>query len=101
LNIPKSIKIAGHNYKVIYPYDFIRNYKLGSFSPSRQEIRITDLTRNGSKRHKEQIMNTFCHEILHAIESEYVIECLKERDVELLSNGLYQVLRDNNLNFGE
>jgi len=95
LNLPKKIKVGGHNYKILFPYHFKEVENLGQTDILLKRIRLTDVDRTGNKIAKSQILNTFCHEILHAIDREYNESKLSEEMTIRLANGLFQVLTDN------
>jgi len=100
LKIPKKVKIAGHSYKVLFPYVFTEVNNTGQADLLQKQIKLSEIDKNGAKLPKSEIENTFCHEILHCINWEYCRDGLKEEQIEPLANGLYQVLKDNHLNFG-
>lgn len=61
------------------------------------EIDFDNLVINiNSQVSKEEQKNTLIHEVLHGIENMYGID-LGEDKVDRLSNALYTVLKDNNL----
>jgi len=98
MKIPKEIKVGGHIYKVICPYHFKdRTDRVGACDSLKNEIVIGDDNGNGEKRNKNTIEQTFFHEMLHAIDKVYNADKLEEEVVERLSEGLYQVLKDNDL----
>ena len=86
--IPKKVKIGGHMVKVLYPYQFndmftgsgTCNYEEGIIKI--KEAGITD----------EQ---TLWHEILHMVDIVYNGEKLDEDSISRLSEGIYQVIKDN------
>jgi len=100
LKIPKEIKIAGHIYRVIYPYTFMETLVLGQSDYFQKEIRLARVDTTGNPIPQAQLNNTLCHEILHCIDYEYNNQKLDEDTVKRLGNGLYQVLKDNQLKFG-
>lgn len=100
MNIPKTIKIGGHQYKVIFPYTYTERYdRWGDCDDTMKIIRVTDSDGGGAKRADSSIIVTFIHEILHGI------DCLTghkmfsgeegEKRIESLSEGIYQILVDN------
>ena len=88
MNIPKTLKIGGTNYKieVVDKIDEDDN-TAGKTYTSKQLIKI-------SKGTPDFQQTTLVHEIIHAINME-----LKETDVEFFTQALYQVLKDNKLKF--
>jgi len=102
MRIPKQLKVAGHIYKVKYPYIFREDPNLqGQSDLILKEIRLSDVTKSGAKIPMALVMNCLCHEILHCVDYEYNNQSLEEDAVMRLANGLYQVLRDNRLHFDE
>lgn len=101
MKLPEEIKVAGFTYKVKYPYRFKETADLGQADYLQKEIRLTDVDKAGMKIPDDVVLEVFLHEVFHAVSYEYVNTNLKEDDIVLLSNGLYQVLKDNKLYFGE
>ena len=104
--IPKSLKIGGHVVKVVYPYVFIETTHLcGQYDDAAKEIRLSDLDTGGGKRSESSVAVTLMHEILHAIDlvsgHSVFVGQEGEKAVEGVSEGLFQVLRDNPLHFDE
>ena len=96
MKIPKKIKVGGHVYRVIYPCDFAENKNLrGQHDGDTKEIRISD---DGPE---SVIAETLLHEILHAVDSVtgYKLFEDNERAIVGIGEALFQVLRDNNLDF--
>jgi hypothetical protein len=107
MKIPDTLKIGGHNYTVKYPYHFQdRGDICGQHDGTMKEIKIDDSdpwTHSG--RNETGIAVTFLHEILHAVDQITGHEIFKgdegEKRIEAISEGLFQVLRDNKLRFDE
>lgn len=102
MKIPETLKIGGHIYKVEYPYHFKERYdRIGHSNHSLQFIGISDDDGNGNERSMESIELTLMHEILHCVDwvynGEELIDKNSEAMVSRLAEGLYQVLKDNNL----
>ena len=100
MRIPKSVKVAGHNYRVEYPYVFRKQDLAAEANHDKGRIRVSDRSKFGKKSQSE-IDETFLHEIIHAVSCRYLPRSLelRESQVSQLSQGLYQVLRDNRLRF--
>ena len=94
---PNKIKIAGHVYKVLYPYRFKEDKGLhGQAEHVTLEIRLSDRDGGGCEYHKSRTIECFLHELLHCILSYYGDgKYNEEAAVECTANGLLQVLRDN------
>lgn len=95
--IPINVKVAGVAYDV-FQKDYIeiesdRNYQ-GACNYIKTEILL--LSELGKER-KEQI---FVHELLHAVFYEAGYEEQDEEMIDRVSKVLYQVMKDNKLNFG-
>jgi len=97
--MPKTIKIGGHQYKIIFPYVFNERYdRVGDHDPSTKEIRLTDqdaavpIADSG-------ITVSLIHEILHAIDRNSGYNMFVgdegEKRIVAISEGIYQVLVDN------
>ena len=95
--IPETIKIGGTVYKIIYD-DNIKGCwgekAVGRLIPERSVLYI-DI--NCGIQAQEQIL---CHETVHGMLRFCNIDA-PEDYVERLGRVLYQVLKDNNLNFEE
>jgi len=99
MNIPKTIKIGGHNYKIIFPYVFTERLDIsGDNDHDKKIIRITKDSPDGP-RSESAIDVTFIHEILHGIDHLTGHDMFTgeegEKKIEALSEGIYQVLIDN------
>ena len=95
MKIPKTLKIGNLTYKVEFMSAELSDAKavFGDSSVLDQRIRIG----NGSSKEKQE--DTFVHEIVHSVltQAGYFEESKNEVMVKALANGLYQVLRDNDL----
>ena len=96
MRLPKKIKIAGFIYTV-KRVDVIENITVekgkncaGSYSALEEEIEI----QKGYGNIEPQIL---LHEVLHAIDFSYNNERLDEETIERLSQGLYDFLRNNKI----
>jgi len=98
MKIPKQIKIGGHTYKVKEDHKFVeRSDLLGLCDHYQRIIFITPFDVNGAKRGRTGIEETFIHELLHAVDEIYNSKKLEEDTVKRISEGLYQVFKDNDL----
>jgi len=96
MKIPNKIKIAGHNYKVKFDDERLGKKGLvGQCNEDFKEIRICKYYNSKRARVKSEIEETFMHEILHAVNRNYNNSSLSEKAIDRLSNGLYQVFKDN------
>jgi len=106
MKIPNKLKIGGHEYQIAYPYIFTERFdRWGDCDNAVKTIRVMEVDGSGTKRAESAIAVTFLHEILHAIDHltghEQFFGPDGEKRIEALSEGLFQVLRDNKLRFDE
>jgi len=87
MKIPNVLKIGGHYITVNVTPD-VPNDNCGQFDIKKNLILLHE------NQEQTQLEASLIHEILHALNI-----CLDEREVEFLSQGLYQVIKDNNLVF--
>jgi len=87
MNIPKSVKIGGHTFKLIYPYKCRKNDTFyGRIRYNKEkEIHISNSGNEGI---------AFWHEILHGIDWVYNGASLREKDIRCIAQGLWQVVND-------
>jgi len=98
----KKVKIGGIKYDIVFPYKTETNKNLiGMHVLSSSQIYIIDEF-DGYKLSWCKIHETLLHEILHGISNVYCnnVECegISHSSITKISIGLYQVIRDNNLN---
>ena len=99
MELPKSLKIGGHNYKILFPYIFRERFDhYAQHDFAMKEIRVGSMDSGGQERSDSAILVSFLHEVLHAIDytTGHRIFEDNERAVEGFSEGLYQILTDNN-----
>ena len=95
---PKTVKVGGHNYKVLWPYKFRERSDIqGQCDSGLMEIRVDNDDGNSNERAESCQMVTFIHELLHAIDiaSGHKVFINNEPAIEGISEGIYQVLVDN------
>ena len=94
----KTLKVGGLNYQIIYPYLFETNaVLLGLHEGDQARIKISKQFLN-LDRHWTKIVETLLHEVIHAVDHVYAGNILVEDEVFILSNYIYQIVRDNDLN---
>lgn len=97
VKLPRSIKIAGTDYKIKSDpktdRDLDAHQWKGSSSPYEQEIEIS------TRSLPQQFSETFIHEVLHRVDGHYNNNKLDEGDIDRLSNGLHQVLEQLGIRF--
>jgi len=106
MKIPNKLKIGGHEYRVVFPYVFTERFdRYADSDDARKIIHISDFDGGGNKRAESGISVSLLHEILHAIDHltghEQFFGPDGEKRIEALSEGLFQVLRDNKLRFDQ
>lgn len=96
MKIPNKIKIGSHwvDIKKVSNKD-ISNVAPGDFDYINSLIRI-----NTSGFNQDRQDETLLHEIIEAIKAFNSLE-IQHKDLTVLSEGLLQVIRHNNLNFAE
>ena len=99
---PKNLKIGTHTYQVKYPYIFSNDTLIGQWCSGAGEIRIKERTKAGEMQTETSKLVCLFHEVLHAINYIYCMnnigkECDSESLIDAISEGLVQVLLDNDL----
>ena len=106
MKIPELIKVGGMLIKIFYPTEpvIFKNEKGedtqadGKILISMGEMHIAGKNvKENNVYTKDYIGQVFMHEILHAIDYVYNSDHLSEDEIERLSQGLYQVLKDNKI----
>ena len=97
MKIPAKLKVGGITYKVIKGYKFTEIELGGQACHTEAEIRLSDTGHGGREYAIEKKEEIFLHEILHAVDCIYNTGETEEAVIDRLSNGLYQVLKDNGL----
>ena len=97
-----NIKIGSHNLKVKHPYIFSKDDLVGQYCSEVGEIRIKERTLAGEIQTDTSQLVSFFHEIYHGINGIYCMnnigkECNTEDLIDALSEGMVQVLVDNDL----
>jgi len=93
MDIPKKIKICGLNYTVIFSDKLHINEGLAG----RHVNHKLEMTLQKDDYHQEKIEQTFFHEVMHAININYIDAELSEKQIDVISNGIFAFLKDNNL----
>jgi len=95
MKIPDKIRVAGHTYKIVWDDKYLTNEGYVGLSVHNKLLIYLCKKYRGEKLSKSIIEETFLHEILHTIDANYNNHSLSEETVDRLSEGLYQVLKDN------
>ena len=95
MKIPDKVKVAGHVYKVEWNDEWLSNEGyIGYAFHNKLLIYLCKIFR-GEKLSKTVIEENLLHEIIHTVDTNYNNHSLSEETVDRLSEGLYQVLKDN------
>lgn len=91
---PDTIKVLGHNYAVVYDPKLLAksNGNPGEVNYFLNEIVLSDEVPDSSRN------ETLIHEILEVLNNRLQLE-IPHNTITVLSEGLYQTLRDNGLQF--
>ena len=95
MKIPDKVKVAGQVYKVVWDDEFLSNEGFIGLACHNQLTIFLCKTYRGEKLAKSIIEENVLHEILHAVDVNYNNHSLDENTVDRLSEGLYQVRKDN------
>ena len=87
-----KIKIGGHNYSVFYVKGNHKEKGIENYGKIYHDAKKIYIDKDIAKSQQEE---TLLHEILHAIDQIYNNHSLSEKQIESMSEGLYQVLKDN------
>ena len=97
MKIPRKIKVGGHNYKIIKGHPFTEDYGTdGQIFHGSCVIKLASASYNQKMSHS-RLGETFCHELMHAIDCTYNANKLNEATTNRLAEGLFQVLKDNDI----
>ena len=95
MKIPDKIKVAGHIYDVKFKDKWLSKREIvGRFDNDLKKIFICKYYKT-VKRAKSEIEQTLVHEIIHCVDRHYNHSSLSKKATDRLSQGLYQVLKDN------
>lgn len=98
MRIPKTLKVGGIKYKVEKHRVLDKDTgKFSAIAKHRQAVIKLGLTFEGEAYDIQKIEESFMHELIHCVDSVYNNQSLNEDTVDRLSQGLYQVLKDNHL----
>ena len=96
--LPERLKIGGHWYEIsqVANLEYERGMR-ADISHIPKIIQIDAAAPTGDSRTSEILL----HEIIHGVNWVYNDNALDEETVSRLTEGLYQVFRDNELYFGD
>jgi hypothetical protein len=93
MKIPKTLKICGLNYEVLVDDNLYLDK--GATGTHHAEKLVIALHTQGVN--DQRVMQTFLHEVIHAVDEHFMGASLSEQQVNAFAAGLYQVLVDNDL----
>jgi len=95
VKLPERVKVGGHNYKVLFPYQFKeRTDFCGQCDIMLNEIRLDQNDQKGNPLPSSKVLAHFIHEVLHALSDVWSVD-LKEEKVVKLEQGITALLVDN------
>lgn len=98
MKIPDKLKVGGHTYKIIRDYKFQeRTDLIAQAEHISQEIRLAPMDVTGNEMHPEKMEEMFLHELLHCVDNVFNGQKIDEASITNFSEGLCQVLKENNL----
>jgi len=107
MNFPETIKIGGRDYRVEFPHVFTDAQRplYGLHDSGGQTIKISQKDEFGVDRHPQSILQTYFHEIFHAIDNVYNGGRLTawengEETIDQIAEGWLQFLRENEVDLG-
>ena len=97
MKIPDHLTVGGHLYKVIRDFKFTQRTDVHAQADhTALEIRLLKRDMSGEFK-RSKIECNFIHELMHCVDNTYNANKLDEETVVRLSEGLYQVLKINNM----
>ena len=98
IKVPRKIRVGGIDYTIVKPSkktdrQLYSNGLDGHHGAYTHELVVSSILS------EEDASLTLLHEILHAIDTVYNNHGLDERTVSVISNGLYQALRELGVRF--
>lgn len=99
MKIPKSVTIAGVKYQVRLTRHISTDEHacLGKLGINECVIHLATHDATEQPLSPDKMFQVFLHEVIHAIDENYIGDKLSERETDQLSVGLYQFLKDNKL----
>lgn len=96
MKIPKKVRVCGLTYDVVMSDElYLDEGCLGTHNPNTMTITLQNHEFN-----KDRQVQVFIHELVHAIDTHYLNAKLTEDQVNLIANGVYQILADNDCFLG-
>ena len=95
MRVPKKVRVAGHDYKVQYDTNrLVESGFAGDVHHGTHVISLSKKCTDNTKASPSYIEETFVHEVLHCVDTQYNHKQLTEEQVVRLATGLYQVGKD-------
>lgn len=97
MKIPKTEKIGGDIYKVKIIKKFRGKDKkiVADINYDTLVIRLAQYNIDNERISKTRMFENLIHETLHGVDHSYNAHALSEKTVYRLSEGIYQVIKDN------
>jgi len=98
VTFPDHVKVAGHKLEirdVEEIFDRKAGYGIGSFYKNAGYIEIAQKNGNEDVLPESIRYATLIHEILHAVNYFNNFDRMNEQQIDIMSQGLFQVIRDN------
>ncbi len=98
MKLPKTVKVGGHKYKVVFPYIFKERFdSYAQHDYAMKEIRVMGVDSGGQEMAESGIIVTFIHELLHAVDltTGHQVFTDNEPAINGFSECIYQILVDN------
>jgi len=97
IKFPKTVRVGGLTYTIIFPYVFVdQPTYVGLHNGVSATIRIAD-TYQECKRENQVLLETYVHELLHAVDFVYNCDSVDEEAIAVFARTWLQVLQDNEL----
>jgi len=97
VKFPKTVKVGGLVYTIMFPHIFIdQPTYVGLHNGFSSAIRIADVYQ-GHRRENQIIVETYMHELLHAIDFVYCGDSIEEDTIAVYARAWLQILQDNEL----
>jgi hypothetical protein len=98
--LPKRIRVGGFDYSVIETGEVL--HIEGQVCKGVIDYHFHEISINRDCQDEQGKEQTFCHELVHAIMRSRNLALNEDEEfIEEFSCGLFQVLKDNNIKFGD
>jgi len=93
MKLPDTLRVCGLDYEIIVD----DNLSLDRGATGQHHSEQLTITIQTHGVNKQRVLQTFWHEVIHAIDEHYLSGDMAENQVRALASGIYQVLSDNDL----